>query len=405
MRDHEDTRAFFNYDKNEFEHPVEHLNAFLNFEFGYTWPVLHKPSNCTKVHGFNQTTVLIGVKSHPSGIEKRNLIRRTWSQARYWTNQIFGKTPIQLKTIFLVGSTPTTDLRDEAEEYNDIYQWDFTEDLFNLTNKDHQLITFFENHCSFANFIVKADDDIFLNPKVIQRLIVKNLFDPKRSVNGTYRNIPTGQLVTFDAPIEMFGSMVIGAKPFRDPLNKYFIPNSFYSDAFGEYPKYFSGALFVMTNRALSLIGPKARETPAFPIDDVWVGMVLERAGLDNHLSHEYLMYIGLMNEQEMKQANLNNTCFLAGMPTYHRLNLEVIEMTYKMIYSMNLEKCMDESILYDVVGRFYKKSQFIARELIQGKDHYKNKKYISQIIMMIEFKNGAAISSFTSGIHLPQTV
>ena len=55
--------------------------------------------------------------------------------ARYWTNLIFGKTPIQLKTIFLVGSTPKTDLSDEAEEYNDIYQWDFTEDLFNLTNK------------------------------------------------------------------------------------------------------------------------------------------------------------------------------------------------------------------------------------------------------------------------------
>ena len=281
------------------------------------------------------------------------------------------------------------------------------------SDTDHQLITFFENQCEFANFIIKADDDIFLNPKVIQRLIVKNIFDPKRAVNGTYRNFPAGQLVTYSAPVEMFGSMVIGAKPFRDPLSKYFIPHSFYSDAFGEYPKYFSGALFVMTNRALSQIGPKARETPAFPIDDVWVGMVLERAGLDNHLSHEFLMYIGLMNEQEMKEANLNNTCYLAGMPTYHRLTLEVIEMTYKMIYSMNLEKCMDESILFDVVRRLYKKSQFIARELIQGNDlsNYEIQlhtvcciQYIADKLM-VKFKNGAAISSSTLGIHLPQTV
>ena len=37
--------------------------------------------------------------------------------------------------MFLVGTTPQTNLKAEADEYNDIYQWDFTEDLFNLTNK------------------------------------------------------------------------------------------------------------------------------------------------------------------------------------------------------------------------------------------------------------------------------
>ena len=54
-------------------------------------------------------------------------------------------------------------------------------------------------------------------------------------------------------------------------------------------------------------------------------------------------------------------------MPVYHKMSLEMIEMTYKMIYSMNLEKCMDETILNDVVQKLYKKSQFLARELIQG--------------------------------------
>jgi len=104
MRDHEDTRwfivfsrwinyfgwnwsielfrAFFNYERNEFEHPVEHLNAFINFEYGYIWPVLHKPSNCTRIQGFNQTTVLIGKRA---GQTKSKLDhRREISSFRDW---------------------------------------------------------------------------------------------------------------------------------------------------------------------------------------------------------------------------------------------------------------------------------------------------------------------------------
>ena len=73
------------------------------------------------------------------------------------------------------------------------------------------------------------------------------------------------------------------AVPKEDPFNKYFVPRSMTTsiiDKNHHYPDYFSGALFVMTNKAMMKYGKAALENPSFPIDDVWVGETFVKANL-----------------------------------------------------------------------------------------------------------------------------
>ena len=53
----------------------------------------------------------------------------------------------------------------------DILQANFDESFYSLHLKDYQFVQFFKNHCSNADFAIKSDDDIVLNPfKIKEKL-------------------------------------------------------------------------------------------------------------------------------------------------------------------------------------------------------------------------------------------
>ena len=56
---------------------------------------------------------------------------------------------------------------------NDIYQSQFSETFYNLVLKDYQLVHFFRDLCSHADFIFKGDDDIILNPHSIAEKVIE----------------------------------------------------------------------------------------------------------------------------------------------------------------------------------------------------------------------------------------
>ena len=53
----------------------------------------------------------------------------------------------------------------EAEEHNDMVVEDFQESYLNLTVKTTYLLKWLNaSHCSRARFILKVDDDVYVNP-------------------------------------------------------------------------------------------------------------------------------------------------------------------------------------------------------------------------------------------------
>lgn len=92
-------------------------------------------------------------------------------------------------------------VEDESEKRRDIIQEDFIDSYNNLTIKSIFMLKWFNNKCPSAKYLVKSDDDMYLNLTGMLALV--------NSLNQT-----TGVLI---------GSLISNARPILDHHNKWFI--------------------------------------------------------------------------------------------------------------------------------------------------------------------------------------
>ena len=104
--------------------------------------------------------LLILVFTAPANFDRRNIIRKTWASDP--------SMQIRWKTMFLLGQ-PTGDgtlneyLKAEGLIFNDFIQGAQRENCSNLTLKTEMGLEWAAKYCDFK-FILKADDDVFVNP-------------------------------------------------------------------------------------------------------------------------------------------------------------------------------------------------------------------------------------------------
>ena len=99
----------------------------------------------------------MGVKSMPSMVKKRNVIRSTWFNQKYYTEH-----NIVIHPVFLMGTEfdpfgnkkpmPTS----SEDNQTDILQTDIKESHYALVHKDYEFIKFFRDFCSHADFLYKG---------------------------------------------------------------------------------------------------------------------------------------------------------------------------------------------------------------------------------------------------------
>lgn len=68
----------------------------------------------------------------------------------------------------------------EADKYKDVVQEDFLDDYHNLTHKAIGAMRWISEFCFKARFIVKADDDVFVNTIGLFQLLDKKYNGPMR---------------------------------------------------------------------------------------------------------------------------------------------------------------------------------------------------------------------------------
>ncbi|KAM5187800.1 LOW QUALITY PROTEIN: N-acetyllactosaminide beta-1,3-N-acetylglucosaminyltransferase 4 [Callospermophilus lateralis] len=194
--------------------------------------ILLEPSGCAK-----DTFLLLAIKSQPGHVE-RAAIRSTWA----------GPTP------------PAQLLAYESGEFDDILQWDFVEDFFNLTLKELHLQCWVASACPHAHFMLKGDDDVFVHvPNVLEFL---DGWDPAQDL--------------------LVGDVIHQALPNRNTRVKYFIPPSMYKAR--HYPPYAGGGGYVMSRATMRHLQAAVEGTDElFPIN-VFVGMCLKKLGV--HPTH-----------------------------------------------------------------------------------------------------------------------
>jgi uncharacterized protein YxeA len=214
--------------------------------------------------------LLIIVTSAPSHFLHREAIRLTWGHFTLRRD---------LNIAFLIGKTDdrnTTDgLLEEMSLYSDIIQANFQDTYRNLTLKTFAALEWTIRYCSKAEYLLKTDDDMFIN--------VHNLLQFIHKVDKDDREEP-----------KIYGRLVQEAWADRSEDSKYFLPYDQFTN--NEFPDYVAGGAYLFSTLIAQSLFEKGMEAQFMQMEDVFLtGVVAEsmnvtRVGVDEFRTDRFEM-------------------------------------------------------------------------------------------------------------------
>ncbi|KAM3936516.1 N-acetyllactosaminide beta-1,3-N-acetylglucosaminyltransferase 3-like [Leptodactylus fuscus] len=290
-----------------------HIQSFLLYRHCRSFPqILNSPNKCGGSAASKNVYLLLAIKSSPGNYERRAIIRQTWGEETSYEGA-------HVKRIFLSG-TSTNEHEDphlrqllqiESQIYGDILQWDFHDTFFNLTLKQLLFHVWLNEYCPGANFIFNGDDDVFVN---------------------TFNVI--SYLLSHEAEEHLFvGQLIANVGPIRDAGSKYYVPVQV--TASNSYPMYCAGGGILMSKYTAHVICDKSQDIQLLPIDDVFLGMCLEKAGLVP-ASHMGMRTVGV----HVPSAKLDsfNPCYYRELLMVHRFVPYQMLVMWKAIQDPHLD-------------------------------------------------------------------
>ena len=203
-------------------------------------------TRCTR-----KVLLLIMVFTGPANFDRRTAIRKTWA-----TDPSMN---IRWKTVFLLGQAAGDRIQNEyleAEEmiHRDLIRGDQDENYYNLTLKTQMGLEWASKYCEFQ-FLLKADDDVFVNPY----MLVDYLEKP---------DTPQTKLYT--------GRCFYGAIPHRQ--GKYAVSMEEYNKTV--YPGFCVGPAYLLSSDLVYKVVElfDANKKP-LKLEDVYIGTLVEQIG------------------------------------------------------------------------------------------------------------------------------
>ncbi|XP_025054218.1 UDP-GlcNAc:betaGal beta-1,3-N-acetylglucosaminyltransferase 9 isoform X1 [Alligator sinensis] len=273
--------------------------------------LINQPKKCRRTPG--GPFLLIAIKSVVEDFDRREIVRKTWGRE----GLVHGA---QVQRVFLLGipknksalATWETLIHQESQTYRDILLWDFMDTFFNLTLKEIHFLNWANEFCSNVNFIFKGDNDVFVN--------VENIID------FLERRDPTEDLFV--------GDIIYNAHPIRMRKSKYYIPETMYG--LGMYPAYAGGGGFLLSSQTMKKLSEACKEVELFPIDDVFLGMCLQRINLKPVL-HEGFKTFGIVKPSAAPHLQTFEPCFYKDLMVVHSLKVPEIWLMWNLLHSPRL--------------------------------------------------------------------
>lgn len=225
--------------------------------------------------GIKSLKTLVLVHSAVRHFDRRLSFRETWANYKLFSSNF-------MRVVFVLGTTEDREIQNrimkESSENGDIVQGDFLDVYRNLSHKAITGLRWIHERCSQAQFIVKVDDDVFLNVFTLFNLLTKEF-------SGKDRHIWCHMLPGRNDAIPRKGTKWDVA------------PNEFQD--FVCYPFAFCrGYIVIYTSDIVSGLFEKAKSTPLFHLDDVFVyGMLAAKTG---DISHTFLENINANETESM---------------------------------------------------------------------------------------------------------
>ncbi|XP_054458467.1 N-acetyllactosaminide beta-1,3-N-acetylglucosaminyltransferase 3-like [Anoplopoma fimbria] len=293
------------------------IKDFLYYQHCRHFPMLlDLPDKCGGVDKSAEVFLLLVIKSSPLNYERREVLRKTWAKERLHNG-------VWIRRIFITGTMDTGFEKErlnkllelEQREYNDILQWDFNERFYNLTLKQIIFLEWMERNCPNARFLFNGDDDVFANTNNMV-IYLQGLKD-----NDGGKHLFTGHLIQNVGPI-------------RSSSSKYFIPVQVQES--NSYPPYCGGGGFLLSGYTALVIYNMSKSITLLPIDDVYMGMCLAKAGLSPS-SHMGVKTSGL--HIPSSKLDQYNPCFYKEVLLVHRFLPAHLYLMWHRIHDPNL-KC-----------------------------------------------------------------
>lgn len=212
------------------------------------------------VNDGEEIKLLIIITSAPAHRENRLAIRQTWGH--------FG-TRRDIGIAFLVGAAGAQmddALAAEKDLYNDIIRGRFVDSYNNLTLKTISMLEWVDVYCPKASFILKTDDDMFINvPKLLQ--IIEKKQGDKRTI---------------------YGRLAKNWKPIRNKKSKYYVSPEQYKPL--KFPPFTTGPAYLMTRDCVKDLYNEALNRTYLKLEDVYTtGIVADSLKIKRVQVNEFL--------------------------------------------------------------------------------------------------------------------
>lgn len=199
--------------------------------------------------------ILLIICSGTENFLSRSAIRKTWAQSAY--------EKFNISVVFLMGVSLDEEINErikhESEVHNDVIVEDFIDTYNNLTVKTLMLLKWVKNNCNNTSYIMKTDDDVYINMNNLIQLI-DSLPEHKT------RNV-------------LLGKLLCGSAPISNPNNKWYMPSYMYP--YKVYPYYLSGVGYLMSLQVALRLYEEAFSIPIIHMEDVYItGLCARRAGI-----------------------------------------------------------------------------------------------------------------------------
>lgn len=314
----------------------------------------------------NRIIVLCLIHSHKNNYIRRQTMRDTWlSQTNLHLFELFDlhefsimnnksksanlrdflNKKIELVHLFFIGNdvnqnnTDDSLLNLESSIYNDIIMIDTLDNYQNLIYKHLTLISWAVKYCSNAAFIVKLDDDVYINIKSLSKHLLTKF--GQNPVDSKF----------------MYCHVIHDALPIRKNVSKWFVSNETYP--FEYYPQYCEGFSYITNVPTIKLMLEQSRQIPRFWIDDVYVtGFLLygfkeiKWYNYQNVLKWSYYDFWDLSNTLGIYEVYFNFLkLFDINASDYYKLNYFVILHLKNDDKEINYDQFNDNTFFLSLVN------------------------------------------------------
>lgn len=176
----------------------------------------------------------------------------------------------QVAIAFCVGTTSKPEVQagilQEEDTYGDIIQGNFIDSYDNLTLKTVSILEWIDNYCPRAKFVLKTDDDMFINiPKLLE--FVDTHLKSQRTI---------------------YGRLAKKWKPIRNSRSKYYVSVDQFSPPV--FPDFTTGPAYLLTSDIVHELYDHALDVTYLKLEDVFTtGIIAQSLNVKRVHINEFL--------------------------------------------------------------------------------------------------------------------